>query len=39
MTKVICVWYWFIFLPYICPFLKKLNWTEIVDFVNETSRD
>ena len=27
MTKAICVWYWFIFLPYICPFLKKLFWT------------
>ena len=23
----ICVWYWFIFLPYVCPFLKKLCWT------------
>jgi len=23
MTKCICVWYWFIFLPYISPFLKK----------------
>ena len=30
MTKAICVWYWFIFLPYVCPFLKFLcrtiNW-------------
>ena len=23
MTKCICVWYWFIFLPYVSPFLKK----------------
>jgi len=22
MTKPICVWYWFIFLHYVCPFLK-----------------
>ena len=27
MTKAICVWYWFIFLPYVCPFLKFLCWT------------
>jgi len=27
MTKAIYVWYWFIFLPYVCPFLKKLCWT------------
>ena len=27
MTKSICVWYWFIFLPYVCPFLKNLCWT------------
>ena len=27
MTKCICVWYWFIFLPYVFPFLKKLYWT------------
>jgi len=27
MTKAICVGYWFIFLPDICPFLKKLCWT------------
>ena len=23
MTKCICVWYWFIFLPYVSPFLRK----------------
>ena len=23
MTKCICVWYWFIFLPYVSPFLKS----------------
>jgi len=23
MTKAICVWYWFIFLPYVPPFLKR----------------
>ena len=23
MTKAICVWYWFIFLPFVCPFLKN----------------
>ena len=27
MTKCICVWYWFIFLPYVCPFFKFLCWT------------
>jgi len=29
MTKAIIfyVWYWFIFLPYVCPFLKFLSWT------------
>jgi len=27
MTKAICVWYWFIFLSYVCPFLKFLCWT------------
>ena len=27
MTKYICVWYWFIFLPYVCPFLFFLCWT------------
>jgi len=27
MTKAMCVWYWFIFLPYVCPFLKNLCWT------------
>ena len=27
MTKAICVWYWFIFLPYVCPFLKFLCFT------------
>ena len=27
MTKAICVWYWFIFLPYLCSFLKNLCWT------------
>jgi len=27
MTKAICVWYSFIFLPYVCPCLKKLCWT------------
>jgi len=26
MTKAICVWYWFIFLPYVCQFLKFLCW-------------
>jgi len=24
MTKAIYVWCWFIFLPHICPFLKKI---------------
>ena len=32
MTTCICVWYWFIFLPYVSPFLKKRC-------VNKTSRD
>jgi len=27
MTKSICVWYWLIFLPYVCPFLKCSCWT------------
>jgi len=27
MTKSICVWYWFIFLPHVCPFLKISCWT------------
>jgi len=27
MTKSICVWYWFIALPYVCPFLKISYWT------------
>jgi len=26
MTKSICVWHWFIFLP-LCPFLKNSCWT------------
>ena len=25
----VCVWYWFIFLPYVCPFLKKKSWRAI----------
>jgi len=29
MTKCICVWYWFIFLPYVCPFFEILCWTII----------
>jgi len=29
----LCVWYWFIFLTYLCPFLKKS------DFVNNTTSD
>ena len=29
MTKCICVWCWFIFLPYISPFLKKKMWRVI----------
>ena len=29
MTKCICVWYWFIFLPYVSPFLKKKSWSTI----------
>ena len=41
MTKcILCVWYWFIFLPYVSPFLEK----KIVEgnkhrCVNKTSRD
>ena len=40
MTKCIRLWYWFIFLPYVSPFLKK----KIVEgnkhrCVNKTSRD
>ena len=27
MTQSICVWYWFIFLPDLCPFLILLCWT------------
>jgi len=27
MTKSIYVRYWFIFLPYVCPFLKISSWT------------
>ena len=27
MTKSICVWYWFIVLPYVRPFLKSSCWT------------
>ena len=27
MTKCTCLWYWFIFLPYVCPFFKILCWT------------
>jgi len=35
-----CVWYWFIFLPYVCPCLKKiLLFGDIVNFVTKTSRD
>jgi len=29
MTKCICVWYWFIFLTYVSPFLKKKTWRVI----------
>ena len=29
MTKCICVWYWFIFLPYISPILKRKSWRVI----------
>ena len=40
MTKSICVWYWFIFLPYVSPFLKK-NIVEGIKHrcVNKTSQD
>jgi len=27
MTKSICVWYWFIVLPYVWPFFKNSCWT------------
>jgi len=27
MTKSTCVSYWFILLPYVCPFLKFSWWT------------
>jgi len=27
MTKSTCVWYWFIVLPYVCPFSKNSCWT------------
>jgi len=27
MTKAVCVWYWFIFLPYVYPFFNFLCWT------------
>ena len=38
MTKSFCVWYWLIFLPYVCPFLKKFLLDDILfDFVNKTS--
>ena len=40
MTKCICVWYWFIFLPYVSPFLKKKNVEgNKHNCVNKTSRD
>jgi len=40
MTKSICVWYWFIFLPYVCPFLTFFYAEQYIgDFVNQTSRD
>jgi len=39
MTKSICVWYWFIVLPYVWPFLKVLAGRYIDDFVNKTSHD
>jgi len=40
MTKAICVWYWSIFLPSVCPFLKNLCWKIYIDdFVSKTSRD
>jgi len=40
MTKVICVWYWFIFLPYVyVHFLIFHAGQNIGDFVNKTSRD
>jgi len=40
MTKSICVWYWFIFLSYVCPFLKNSCWTIYIDdFVNKASGD
>jgi len=29
MTKCICVWYWFIFLPYVSPVLEKKSWRVI----------
>jgi len=36
MTKSMCVWYWLIFLPYVCPFLKKyLAGRYIDDFVTK----
>jgi len=40
MTKSICVWYWFIFLPRVyVHFWKILTGRYIDDFVNKTSRD
>ena len=29
MTTCICVWYWFIFLPYVSPFLENKSWRVI----------
>jgi len=39
MTKAICVRYWFIFLAYVCPFLKFYDGQYIGDFVNKASRE
>jgi len=40
MTKCICVWYWFIFLPYVSPFLENKSWRVIsTRCVNKTSHD
>ena len=34
MTQAICVWYWFIFLPYVCPFFEKIMLDDILLTLN-----
>jgi len=39
MTKSICVWYWFVLIPNICPFWEPSFWTTFRYSVNNISCD